>query len=362
MKSLQSSPSGRFPVVIMMFIVAALAPTDAIWADDSAQSVDSSNPTPPWTWNGVHHHWRHFEGDGWTNYPDASGVSPDSAATTTPTDTASPTDPTPAADPAAIDPSTTDPTRTTTADSASTTPDATFQPLAQTILPSTVTALMATPTSSSQVTLRWNVALDIGGLGLGGYQIYRDGTLIATTLLATEFIDSTVSPNTTYCYTVLGYDVVGNAGPPSAEACASTPPVPQGNPTLSGYFVDYSSGSDANPGTSATTPWQHCPGDSAAIGVPAATTLKAGNVVWFKQGVTYVFTVGIPNPPVVSPGIQCYWSGVTYASTNAWTTATGAGKARFTDNYAQGYHYVAFWDYYGASNLTFDTLNIGPMG
>jgi len=128
------------------------------------------------------------------------------------------------------------------------------------------------------------------------------------------------------------------------------------------YYVDYSSGSDANSGTNQSVSWQHCPGDAAAIGVPAAITLKAGDLVWFKQGVTYVFTVGIPNPPVVSPGIQCYWSGVTYASTNAWTTATGAGKARFTDNYAQGYHYVAFWDYYGASNLTFDTLNIGPMG
>ncbi|HTS17372.1 MAG TPA: right-handed parallel beta-helix repeat-containing protein, partial [Verrucomicrobiae bacterium] len=173
----------------------------------------------------------------------------------------------------------------------------------------------------------------------------------------------------TYTYNNLLAQFPGNFAPggsgsisiPAPAPVIVAPPPPPPPPTTPGYYVDYAGGSDANVGTNPATAWQHCPGDSAAMAIPAATTLKAGSVVWFKQGVTYVFTGGTRGA-AWSPGIQCYWSGVTYASTNAWTTATGAGKAQLTDNYAQGYHYVAFWDYYGASNLTFDTLNIGPMG
>ena len=93
------------------------------------------------------------------------------------------------------------------------------------------------------------------------------------------------------------------------------------------YFVDYSAGSDANSGTSPRAPWKHSPGDPAATGWPAVATLVAGDTVYFRGGVTYVFTS--------TSGIALKWRGVsgnpiTYDgnSNGGW----GTGRARFSDN------------------------------
>jgi len=150
--------------------------------------------------------------------------------------------------------------------------------------PTLVTALMATGTSSSQATLRWNAATDTGGPGLAGYRVYRNGALIGTTT-ATMFLDSTVAPGTPYCYTIIAYDTAGNNASPSAESCITTP-ASQG--TAPGFYVDYSSGSDSNPGTNAAAPWQHCPGDPLATGNAASARIGPGTNIFFKGGVAYV--------------------------------------------------------------------------
>jgi len=95
-------------------------------------------------------------------------------------------------------------------------------PTKATILASMVNGLMATETSSSQVTLRWNSSTDTGGPGLAGYQVYRNGTLVGTTTAAV-FVDTSVAPNTPYCYTVVAVDLNGLDGFISAEVCVSTP-------------------------------------------------------------------------------------------------------------------------------------------
>jgi hypothetical protein len=225
-----------------------------------------------------------------------------------------------------------------------------------------VIAFMATETSSSQVTLRWNSSTDTGGLGLAGYLVYRDGILVGTTT-TTEFVDTTVAPNTSYCYTIVAYDAGGNDALASAEDCITTPPPPQGNPTAPGFYVDYSAGSDANPGTSAAAPWQHCPGDPAATAVAASTQLAPGNTVFFKGGVQYVLhSSGLLYGQVYGAGIALNWSGtagnpITYCSTNAW----GTGRAVFTDNYSAN-SIVAFGNSGTVSNLVFNNLEFGPIG
>ncbi|HVM63037.1 MAG TPA: hypothetical protein VMV72_19415, partial [Verrucomicrobiae bacterium] len=236
MKAREVISTRGFPAIV--FIVAALLPAAASRADDPVASADQPNATAPLNWEERHwHRWHQHYAD-WSNDPVTNDVPADPAATADTSDTTSPTDPSPAGDTTPADSSPTDPTATTSVDDASSaSPDATLQPSGQTILPSLVTAPMATPTSSSEITLRWNASTDIGGLSLAGYKIYRNSALIATTLLVTEFIDTTVAPNTTYCYTVVAYDVGGNAGPTSAEACATT----LGNATNSvapGYYVD----------------------------------------------------------------------------------------------------------------------------
>ncbi len=94
----------------------------------------------------------------------------------------------------------------------------------------------------------------------------------------------------------------------------------------SSYYVDYSSGSDTNAGTSTTAAWKHCPGDPAATGNVSAKALSAGDTVFFKGGVTYMLTG--------STGIILAWNGsssspITYDgnSSGGW----GTGKAKITD-------------------------------
>jgi len=224
-----------------------------------------------------------------------------------------------------------------------------------------VTALMATENSSSEVTLRWNSSTDTGGPGLAGYQVYRNGTLVETTT-QTEFVDTSVVPSTSYCYTIVAYDVGGNDASPSAEACITTPPAPQGDPSAPGFYVDYSAGSDSNPGTNAAAPWKHCPGDPAATGTAGNTALSPGDTVYFKGGVQYVL-VGDGAVPYQT-GIGLNWSSsasspITYDGNSAGTW--GTGRAIFTDNYSSNY-IAAFYTGGTVSGLVFNNLEIGPIG
>lgn len=128
------------------------------------------------------------------------------------------------------------------------------------------------------------------------------------------------------------------------------------------YYVDYSSGADGNSGTSTSSPWKHCPGDSAATGTAGSTLLNFGDTVYFKGGVQYVL-VGDGNP-IYQTGIALNWSGsasnpITYDGNSAG--AWGTGRAIFTDNYSSNF-IAAFYVYGAVSNLVFNNLEIGPMG
>jgi len=78
------------------------------------------------------------------------------------------------------------------------------------------------------------------------------------------------------------------------------------------YYVDYAGGADTYNGTSSATPFKHCPGDSDATANVASTTLAAGDIVYFKKGVSYK-TI-----------LECGWSGSSVATgTNGTITSTG---------------------------------------
>ena len=122
------------------------------------------------------------------------------------------------------------------------------------------------------------------------------------------------------------------------------------------YFVDFSAGADDNAGTSADNPWQRCPGDPAAVDAAAACVLAPGDTVFFKGGVTYVFSG--------AAGIALKWSGepgrpIAYDgnSSREW----GTGRASFTDN--RGANAItAFASAALRRHLAFRFLEIGPIG
>jgi chitodextrinase len=89
--------------------------------------------------------------------------------------------------------------------------------------PSVPTGVSATAITSKLVKLTWGASTDSGGSGLAGYQVYRNGTLIGTNTAA-SYLDTGLSPNTQYCYTIVAYDNAGNDSAVSSQACATTLP------------------------------------------------------------------------------------------------------------------------------------------
>jgi uncharacterized repeat protein (TIGR03803 family) len=100
--------------------------------------------------------------------------------------------------------------------------DITYSTVANTtIAPSIPSGGMGSAVSISGLTITWGPSTDFSGLGLAGYQVYRDGVLIATTT-ATSFSDSGLSSNTQYCYTIVAYDNAGNTSSVSSQICVTT--------------------------------------------------------------------------------------------------------------------------------------------
>ena len=74
--------------------------------------------------------------------------------------------------------------------------------------PSTPAGLSATPAGLTQVDLAWAAATD--NVGVTGYTLYRDGSLLATLGPATlTYSDTGLTASTTYSYTVDAFDAAG---------------------------------------------------------------------------------------------------------------------------------------------------------
>ncbi len=94
--------------------------------------------------------------------------------------------------------------------------------------PSIPANLSATAISSSQVSLSWSASTDnVGGSGLAGYNIVRNGTTIyQTTGTATTYGDTGLTPNTNYTYQVKARDIAGNVSGLSTSVNVTTPTQP----------------------------------------------------------------------------------------------------------------------------------------
>ncbi|MDP9183705.1 MAG: hypothetical protein M3P04_13130 [Actinomycetota bacterium] len=85
----------------------------------------------------------------------------------------------------------------------------------------------ATAVSSSEVDVSWSPSTDTDSTGVSGYAVIRNSTTIATVgSSVTSYVDSTVSPSTTYTYTIKAFDTAQNYSAASSPATATTPPAP----------------------------------------------------------------------------------------------------------------------------------------
>jgi hypothetical protein len=91
--------------------------------------------------------------------------------------------------------------------------------------PTMPTGLAATAVSYDQVNLSWNASTD--NVGVSGYRIFRNGSLVASSVTAPSFSDTGLTGNAAYNYQVAAYDAVGNLSQWSAPPVSvMTPPAP----------------------------------------------------------------------------------------------------------------------------------------
>ncbi|MEK6275747.1 MAG: DNRLRE domain-containing protein, partial [Actinomycetota bacterium] len=96
--------------------------------------------------------------------------------------------------------------------------------------PTRPSGLSATANSSTRIDLAWTGSTD--NVGVTGYRIYRDGSLLTTVgATPTSYSDTTVADSTTYTYTVSAIDAMNNESPQSDPASATTPPPDTEPPT-----------------------------------------------------------------------------------------------------------------------------------
>jgi chitodextrinase len=106
--------------------------------------------------------------------------------------------------------------------------------------PSVPASLHATSVASTSVSLAWSPSTD--NVGVTGYTVYRNGVSLGT-VSTTSFTDNTVSPGTTYSYTVDAFDAAGNHS-------AQSQPVQVTTPVSSPAYVQ---GAANSPGTRSTS-------------------------------------------------------------------------------------------------------------
>ena len=85
--------------------------------------------------------------------------------------------------------------------------------------PSVPLVLTAIVISSSQINLSWGASTD--NVGVTGYRIYRDGSIITTTG-DTFYSDTGLTQTTRYTYTVKALDAAGNESEHSKQTEATT--------------------------------------------------------------------------------------------------------------------------------------------
>ncbi|MSU61700.1 MAG: hypothetical protein EXS31_04760 [Pedosphaera sp.] len=102
--------------------------------------------------------------------------------------------------------------------------------------PSVPTDLLATTLDCSSVSLRWNASVDVGGSGIRGYRILRNGVYVTEVDAShTAFLDTGLSPNRACVYRISAKDRSGNESSASQPGEATTLPcndsAPPSSPT-----------------------------------------------------------------------------------------------------------------------------------
>jgi hypothetical protein len=173
-------------------------------------------------------------------------------------------------------------------------------PPAPIVVPTTPTGLTASAPTSSSLTLSWNASTD--SLGVIGYRVYRDGTLVASPGGTSASITG-LSAGVPYSFTVSALDVAGNISALSSPLSVTLQQILWSAHTLAGNLNEWSEKVNSGSADTAVV-------SAASVGIPPPP--KGGSYA-LKQAVSnpYGGTRMQRYPEVDSlarSGTTFYWS------------------------------------------------------
>ena len=107
-----------------------------------------------------------------------------------------------------------------------------FAAAADTTPPTVPQAVGALAVSSTSIQLSWNASTDPApnATGVGGYHVFRNGNAVAVaTVTNNAFLDTGLSPSSSYSYTVSAFDMAAPMANESARSPAASTSTPAGN-------------------------------------------------------------------------------------------------------------------------------------
>jgi uncharacterized repeat protein (TIGR02543 family) len=207
--------------------------------------------------------------------------------------------------------------------------------------PSAPTNLKSTNVTATSVALSWTASTD--DVGVVVYRIYAGSVAVGTAIGTTSATVSSLSPNTTYVFTLTASDAAGNVSPASAalsvktlQGTDTTPPTAPSGLTASNVT-----------GTSVTLTWSASSDDRGVTGytvyngAATAATTAAGltvSVTGLTPGTTYSFTVKASD---AAGNLSSASSAVSVTTTVTYTLTIAAGTGGMTSPAPGSYPYTS---------------------
>ncbi len=184
------------------------------------------------------------------------------------------------------------------------------------------------PSTSSSLTVPITTFTATDNINVTGYMVTTTATAptsSASGWTSTAPTSYTVSANGTYTLYAWAKDAAGNVS--LSKSANVTVTISVSSCTGRCFYIDYATGSNANNGTSKSTPWKLAPG---MVGFTGSYTHQAGDKFIFKGGVTW---------PAAALPLTVAYSGSSdtvrdyYGVDQTWYTGTSWVKPVFDGNY-----------------------------
>ena len=215
--------------------------------------------------------------------------------------------------------------------------------------PTAPTLVSAVARSQSEVDLNWTASTD--NVGVAGYQIIRNGSVLTSLAGATlSYADTAVTANTTYIYALKAYDAAGNFSSAGNSAQVTTPaapapPTPCPPPATGAFTGCYFNNTDLTGSpvfvrTDSQINFNWGSGSPAPSLPPNGFSVRWQGIFAFSQG-TYTFNA------TISDGMRLTIDGVV-----AWSRWRDQAPSLYMSSYpmSQGNHLVTveYYEHTGA--------------